>query len=93
LHLTAAIYGRQEQVFGIGIETLQSQHLPTHRLDSIIENERTLIASYLVKCGAMLDTTFRVTTPRDVKNAACDPFWTDGRAVLLLMPPYRPVSP
>jgi hypothetical protein len=78
--------------FDIGIEISQSLYLPTHRIDSIIDNERTLIASYLVKFGAMLDGTIRVTTPRDGKNAACDPFWTDGRAVLLLMPSYRPVS-
>ena len=72
--------------FDVGIEISQSLHLPTHRIDAIIDDERTLIASDLVKVGAMLDGTIRVTTPRDGKNAAGDPFWTDGRAVLLLMP-------
>ena len=60
--------------FDIGTEISQSLHLPTHRIDSIIANERTLIASDLVKVGAMLDGTIRVTTKRDGKNAAGDHF-------------------
>ena len=72
--------------FDIGIEISQSLHLPTHRIDATIDDERALIASDLVKVGAMLDGTIRVTSPQDGKNAAGDPFWTDGRALLLLMP-------
>ena len=60
--------------FDIGTEISQSLQLPTHRIDSIIDNERTLIASDLVKVGAMLNGTIRVTMPRDGKNAAGDPF-------------------
>ena len=58
----------------IRTEISQSLHLPTHRIDSILDSRRTLIASDLVKVGAMLDRTIRVTTKRDGKNAAGDPF-------------------
>ena len=55
--------------FDIGTEISQSLHLPTHRIDSILASRRTLIASDLVKVGAMLDGTTRVTTPRDGKKS------------------------
>ena len=51
--------------FDIRTEISQSLHLPIHRIDSIFDSRRTLIASDLVKVGAMLDGTIRVTTPRD----------------------------
>ena len=60
--------------FEIGTEISQSLHLPTHRVDSIIDNKTTLIARDLVKVGGMLDGTIRMTMPRDGKNAAGDPF-------------------
>ena len=60
--------------FDIGTEISQSLHLPTHRIDSIVDNGRTLITSDLVKVGAMLDGPITVTTPRDGKNVAGDAF-------------------
>ena len=55
--------------FDNGTEISQSLHLPTHRIDSILASRRTLIASDLVKVGAMLDGPTRVTTPRDGKKS------------------------
>lgn len=72
--------------FDVGMELSQSLHLPTHRIDSILDNERTFIADALIQVGARHESTVAVSPPMNGKNAAGDPFWTDGRAVLLVMP-------
>ena len=56
--------------FDIGTEISQSLHLPTHRIDLIIDNGRTLIASDLAKVSGMFDGPIRVTTPR-VEKKCC----------------------
>ena len=70
----------------VGIRLSESLHLPTHRIAPALDNERALIAAELVHAGATLEGSITVTPPLHSKNAAGDPFWTDGRAVLLVMP-------
>ncbi|MBC7607954.1 MAG: LssY C-terminal domain-containing protein [Polaromonas sp.] len=72
--------------FDIGIEISQSLHLPTHRIDSTIDDERALITDDLLRVGAIREGTIKVSRSQHGKNAAGDPFWTDGRAVVLVMP-------
>ena len=72
--------------FDVGMELSQRLYLPTHRIDPVLDNERTLIAAELIKVGAMLEGIVTVSPPLHGRNAAGDPFWTDGRAVVLVMP-------
>ena len=72
--------------FDVGIEISQSLHVPTHRIDSTIDNERALIAGDLTNVGAIREAMIRVSPSQHGRNAAGDPFWTDGRAVVLLLP-------
>ena len=72
--------------FDVGIEISQSLHVPTHRIDSTIDDERALIAGDLTNVGAIREAMIRVSPSQHGRNAAGDPFWTDGRAVVLLLP-------
>ena len=72
--------------FDVGIELSRRLYLPTHRIDSALDDERALIAAELVQAGATQEGTVTVSPPLHGKNAAGDPFWTDGRAVVLVMP-------
>jgi hypothetical protein len=72
--------------FDVGINFVQGLYLVTHRIDPALDNERTLIAADIMKVGATDAGTVTVSPPLHAKNAAGDPFWTDGRAVVLVMP-------
>lgn len=72
--------------FDVGIEFSQRFHLPTHRIDSAIDTERALIVADLVGVGVTQEGNITVSQPLHGKNAAGDPFSTDGRAVVLVLP-------
>jgi hypothetical protein len=70
----------------VGIELSQRLYLPTHRIDPDLDSERALIAAELVKVGAKREGSVEVLPPLHGSNAAGDPFWTDGQAVILVVP-------
>ena len=72
--------------YDVGVRFSQGLHLPTHRIDSAIDNERALIVTDLTRIGAKVAANVTVTPPLQGTNAAGDPFWTDGRAVVLDLP-------
>ena len=72
--------------FDMGMELSQRLHLPTHRIDPAIDNERAMIVSDLVGVGATQEGRVTVSRPLHGFNAAGDPFSTDGRAVVLVLP-------
>lgn len=72
--------------FDVGIELSPRQHLPTHRIDTAIDDERRLIVADLTSVGATQEASIVVSPPMRSTNAAGDPFTTDGRAVLLMLP-------
>ena len=72
--------------FDVGIEISQRLYLPTHRIDPDLDSERTLIAAELVKVGVKREGSVTVLPPLHGANAAGDPFWTDGHAVILVVP-------
>ena len=72
--------------FDVGLEISQSLHIPTHRIDFTIDDERAFIAKALVQAGAQHMGAIPVSPPMQGKNAAGDPFGTDGQAVILVMP-------
>jgi LssY C-terminus/PAP2 superfamily len=72
--------------FDVGIELSQRLYLPTHRIDPDLDSERALIVAELVKVGAKREGSVTVLPPLHGSNAAGDPFWTDGQAVILAMP-------
>jgi hypothetical protein len=70
----------------MGMELSQRLHLPTHRIDPAIDNERAMIVSDLVGVGATQEGRVAVSRPLHGFNAAGDPFSTDGHAVVLVLP-------
>lgn len=72
--------------FDVGIELSQRLHLPTHRIEPAIDNERALIVADLIHVGATQEGSITVSRPLHGTNAAGDPFATDGRAVVLTLP-------
>lgn len=72
--------------FDVGIELSQRTHLPTHRIEPAIDNERALIVADLIGAGATQEGSVTVSRPLHGTNAAGDPFSTDGRAVVLTLP-------
>ncbi len=72
--------------FDVGIEISPRVHLPTHRIDPAIDRERELIANELATAGARHVGALTVTPAMRGSNAAGDPFWTDGRAAIIVMP-------
>ncbi len=75
--------------YDVGIELSAQLHLPTHRIDPHIDNERALITSDLARAGATARGIVAVVPPMSGTNAAGDPFVTDGRAVILTMPRFK----
>ncbi len=69
--------------FDVGVEISASLHLPTHRIDPHIDEERALIVSDLLSGGATELGMIVVVSRLTGTNAAGDPFTTDGRAVIL----------
>ena len=72
--------------FDVGIELSQRLHLPTHRIEPAIDNERALIVADLIGVGATQEASVTVSRPLHGTNAAGDPFAKDGRAVVLTLP-------
>ena len=72
--------------FDVGIELSHRLYLPTHRIAPDLDSERTLIAAELARVGAKREGSVTVLPPLHGTNAAGDPFWTDGQAVILVMP-------
>lgn len=72
--------------FDAGLEISPRLHLPTHRIDLIVDDERAFIVESLVQAGALRMATIPVSPPVHGNNAAGDPFRTDGQAVVLSMP-------
>ncbi|MBC7501299.1 MAG: LssY C-terminal domain-containing protein [Herminiimonas sp.] len=72
--------------FDTGIELSRRLHLPTHRIDPAIDNERALIVADLIGVGATQEGIVKVSQSLHGINAAGDPFSTDGRAIVLTLP-------
>lgn len=72
--------------FDVGFEISQRLYIPTHRIAPDLDTERRLISDELVQAGARNEGFVTVSPPVRGSNAAGDPFWTDGRAVILGMP-------
>ena len=72
--------------FDVGLRLSEGMFLPTHRIDPALDAERALIAADLTAAGARDEGRVMVSPPVRGKNAAGDPFWTDGAAVVLVMP-------
>ncbi len=71
--------------FDIGIE-ISRQHIPTHRIDTAIDDERAVIVADLTAAGASRVASVAVSPATHGTNAAGDPFTTDGQAVVLVLP-------
>jgi membrane-associated phospholipid phosphatase len=72
--------------YDTGLEMSQRLHLPTHRIDPVIDEERELIARDLMNVGAKQEGKVTLSPPLHGSNAAGDPFYTDGRATVLVLP-------
>lgn len=72
--------------YDTGLEMSQRLHLPTHRIDPVIDEERELIARDLMNVGAKQEGKVTITPPLHGSNAPGDPFYTDGRATVLVLP-------
>ena len=72
--------------FDVGIKFVQGLYFVTHRIDPALDDERTLIVADLMSVGVTHAGIVAVSPPLHAENAAGDPFWTDGRAVVLVMP-------
>lgn len=72
--------------FDEGMEISARLRLPTHRINPSIDNERALITSELSGVGAAHAGNATVTPAMRGSNAAGDPFETDGRAAILILP-------
>lgn len=72
--------------FDVGFEISQRLYIPTHRIAHDLDAEREIITAELVQAGARNEGFVTVSPPVHGSNAAGDPFWTDGRAVILGMP-------
>lgn len=72
--------------FDVGLELSERLYIPTHRIDPEVDIERTLIVADLTKSGAAREGLVVVSPPVRGKNAGGDPFWTDGQAVVLVLP-------
>ena len=81
--------------YDTGLELSPRLHLPTHRIDPVIDEERELIARDLIRIGAKLEGQVTISPPLHGKNAAGDPFQTDGRAIVIVLPaePKMPAQP
>lgn len=73
--------------YDTGLEISPRLHLPTHRIDPAIDAERELIVRDLVAAGAKQEGTITISPPLHGENAAGDPFHTDGRAIIVVLPP------
>lgn len=72
--------------FDVGFRLSERSYLPTHRIDPAIDAERALIETDLIRVGATREGRVTAIPPTRGKNAAGDFFWTDGAAVVLVMP-------
>jgi LssY-like putative type I secretion system component LssY len=75
--------------FDVGIEVSARLHLPTHRIDPHIDNERALITSDLSRAAATVRGIVAVVPLMSGMNAAGDPFVTGMAGVILSMPRFR----
>ncbi len=72
--------------YDMGIRFSESFYFPTHRIDPAIDAERAIIVSDLTSVGARQEARVTVSAPLRGTNAAGDPFWTDGHALVLVLP-------
>jgi len=71
----------------VGVELSPRSHLPTHRIDPAIDEERDLVKSDLSRAGAVLLATRTESPALEGRNAAGDRFHTDARVEILRIPP------
>jgi len=72
--------------YDVGVGISPRIHLPTHRIDPAIDTERALVVADLTGAGATQEGVVTVLPPLRGTNAAGDPFATDGRAAVLVLP-------
>lgn len=67
-----------------GFELAPTTYLPTHQIDPNIDAERGYIITSLESSGAVTqDTPLQLVPPESGHNFDGDPFYTDGKAVIL----------
>ena len=71
--------------YDVGVRLSPRLYLPTHRIDPAVDSERARIVAELTAVGAKLEGNVLVTKSLRGTNAAGDPFWTDGRAAVLVL--------
>lgn len=72
--------------YDTGLELSSRLHLPTHRIDPDIDVERELIVRDLMAIGAKPEGKVTISPPLHEENAARDHFYTDGRAIVIVLP-------
>ena len=72
--------------FDVGIGLSSRLHLPTHLIDPAVDAERARVSADLVRSGAVQQGSFAMVPSLRGENAGGDPFWTDGRAFVLVLP-------
>ena len=72
--------------YDTGLELSPRLHLPTHRIDPDIDVERELIMRDLMAIGAKPEGKVTISPPLYGENAAGDHFYTDGRAIVIVLP-------
>jgi hypothetical protein len=72
--------------YDVGVELSKRSHLPTHRIDPAIDQERELIVNDLIGVGATPVGRITVLPPLHGMNAAGDAFFSDGRAAVITLP-------
>ncbi|HVT61150.1 MAG TPA: LssY C-terminal domain-containing protein [Thermoanaerobaculia bacterium] len=67
--------------YDAGVKLVREPYLITHRIDPRVDMERDYIARDLLRAGAQEIAVLQITQgPTEGRNAAGDPFQTDGRA-------------
>jgi membrane-associated phospholipid phosphatase len=72
--------------YDVGVELSKRSHLPTHRIDPAIDQEREFIVADLLRVGATQVSRISVLPPLRGMNAAGDAFFSDGRAGVIVLP-------
>ena len=69
------------------VEISPVTHLPTHRIAPDVDDERATVANDLVMTGWVIAETYEpgFGKPTRTQNAMEDPYYTDGRVVVLLL--------
>jgi LssY C-terminus len=71
----------------IAVKISRATYLPTHRIAPDVDRERNMIMRELIESGWVIDQKWEpgYGKPIETKNAAGDPYFTDGRVAVLAL--------